>query len=127
MSLIDPISDMLTRIRNAYAVGKESVCFEDSKLKSAVLEIIAANGYVESFSKEEKNICVTLKYIDGQPAVESIDRVSKPGRRMYVKKDAIPTVLSGRGIVVISTSKGLMTGDDAKLQNLGGELICRIY
>jgi small subunit ribosomal protein S8 len=127
MSLVDPISDMLTRIRNAYAVGKESVCFEDSKLKTAVLEILAANGYVESFKKEEKNICVVLKYNNGEPAVDVIDRVSKPGRRMYVKKDEIPTVLSGRGIVVISTSKGLMTGDDAKIQKLGGELICKVY
>lgn len=127
MSLVDPISDMLTRIRNAYAVNKESVCFEDSKLKSAVLEILAANGFVDSFEKTEKNICVALKYTDGKPAIESIDRVSKPGRRMYVKKDAIPTVLSGRGIVVISTSKGLMTGEDAKKQQLGGELICKVY
>lgn len=127
MSLVDPISDMLTRIRNAYAVNKDSVCFEDSKLKSAVLEILVSNGYVDSYTKEERTVCAKLKYVDGRPAIEAIDRVSKPGRRMYAKKDEIPTVLSGRGIIVISTSKGMMTGDDAKLQQLGGELICRVY
>jgi len=127
MSLVDPISDMLTRIRNAYAVGKESVCFEDSKLKMAVLELLVANGYVDSYTKEERTVCAKLKYVDGKPAIEKVDRISKPGRRIYAKKDEVPTILSGRGIVIISTSKGMMTGDDAKLQQLGGELICKVY
>jgi small subunit ribosomal protein S8 len=127
MSLVDPISDMLTRIRNAYAVEKETVCVSGSKLKEAVLEILKANGYVEDFQKEGNEVCITLKYEDSKPAAECIERVSKPGRRIYVKKDEIPTVLSGRGITVISTSKGIMTGDDAKKENLGGELICKVY
>lgn len=127
MSLVDPVSDMLTRIRNAYAVNKDSVCFEISKLKLAVLTILVEAGYVEKYEVEEKTVCAYLKYKDGKPAIESVERVSKPGRRIYVKKDEIPTVLSGRGIAVISTSKGIMTGDDAKKAQLGGELICRVY
>ena len=127
MSITDPISDMLTRIRNAYAVSKETVEVSDSKLKQAVLKILKDNGYVSGFKAKDGIITVELKYAEEKPAIEKIERISKPGRRMYVGKNDIPTILSGRGIVVISTSKGVFSGGDAKKQNLGGELICKVY
>lgn len=127
MSIVDPISDMLTRIRNAYAVAHPEVSFEYSNVKAALCEILKANSYIEDFKNEDKKILVSLKYNDGKPAASSIERVSKPGRRVYVKSTEIPSVLSGQGIAVVSTSKGLMTGDDAKASKMGGELICKVY
>lgn len=127
MSLVDPISDLLTRIRNAYAVSKKDVCISSSKAKDAVLMILKDKGYVSDFKKEGGQTCIELKYEDGKPGLASIERISKPGKRIYVKKDDIPTVLSGHGIAVISTSRGIMTGDDAKKENLGGEIICKVY
>ncbi len=125
--ITDPISDMLTRIRNAYAVSKESVNISDSKLKQAVLSILKDNGYVNSYKEKDGILTIELKYNGEVPAIEKIERISKPGRRMYVGKEDIPTILSGRGIVVISTSKGVFSGSDAKKQKLGGELICKVY
>jgi small subunit ribosomal protein S8 len=127
MSIVDPISDMLTRIRNAYSVGAKDVCFDASKLKLSVLEVISKNGYVGGYKNDNGKVCVELKYNDTTPAIDVVERISKPGRRVYVKKDEIPSVLSGHGIAIISTSKGLMTGSEAKAANLGGELICRVY
>ncbi len=127
MSIVDPISDMLTRIRNAYAVGKESVSFPASKLKEAVLGILKDNEYVSEYKTEGQLTNVTLKYNKTLPAIEKVERISRPGRRVYAKKDEIPVVLSGRGIAIISTSKGMMTGEQAKTDNLGGEIICRVY
>lgn len=127
MSLVDPISDMLTRIRNAYAVGKEQVCLPTSKVKLSILNILKEQGYVEDYKIEGKELCIVLKYKGYAPAITKIERVSKPGRRIYVKKDEIPQVLSGQGLAVISTSKGIMTGNEAKSQALGGELICKVY
>lgn len=127
MSIVDPISDMLTRIRNAYAVSKESVSFPASKLKEAVLGILKENEYISDYKTEGQITNITLKYNETLPALEKVERISRPGRRVYVKKDEIPVVLSGRGIAVISTSKGMMTGEQAKTANLGGEIICRIY
>lgn len=127
MSLVDPISDMLTRIRNAYAVSKQSVTFPTSKLKVAVLEIFKNNDYIEDFKQEGQSITVTLKYDQGKAVIEKVERVSRPGRRVYLKKSEIPVVLSGRGMAVVSTSKGMMTGEDAKKENLGGEIICKVY
>lgn len=127
MSIVDPISDMLTRIRNAYAVSKETVNVSSSKPKNAILYILKENGYINDFKEEGEMICIELLYEKSKPAINSVERISKPGRRMYVKKDEIPTVLSGHGVAVISTSKGMMTGKDAKREHLGGELICRVY
>lgn len=127
MSITDPISDMLTRIRNAYAIGKDSTTMQSSKMKEAVLSILKENGYIEDFKNDGKNINVTLKYENENPVVTKLERVSKPGRRMYVKKDEIPLVLSGQGIAIISTSKGVVTGKEAKKQELGGELIAKVY
>jgi len=127
MSITDPISDMLTRIRNAYAVGKDSVILQSSKNKEALLIILKDNGYIEDYKNDGKNITIILKYNNGKPAVEKIERVSKPGRRIYVKVNEIPSVLSGHGVVIVSTSRGVVTGQEAKNQNLGGELIAKVY
>jgi small subunit ribosomal protein S8 len=127
MSIVDPISDMLTRIRNAYAVGKESVACDYSNVKASVCAILAEKGYVAGCAKDNNKLVIELKYDGTTPAASLIERVSKPGRRIYVKSEEIPTVLSGHGIAVVSTSKGMMTGDSAKKQKLGGELICKVY
>lgn len=123
----DPISDMLTRIRNAYQVGKASVSVDASKIKEAVLVVLKETGFIAGFVKEGNKFEVELKYNDGKPAVTKLDRISKPGRRMYVKKDEIPVVLSGQGVAIVSTPKGVLTGEQAKEQGLGGELIAKVY
>lgn len=127
MSIVDPISDMLTRIRNAYLVSAPEVCIEASKMKLSVLSILKENGFVGDSKMDGNKICIELKYEDGEPVVRSIERVSKPGRRVYVKNTEIPSVLSGHGVAVISTSKGMMTGKQAREEHLGGELICKLY
>jgi small subunit ribosomal protein S8 len=123
----DPISDMLTRIRNAYMVGKETVVVSVSKIKEAILHILKEAGYIENYTKDGKNFMIELKYKDNKPAVSHIERISKPGRRLYVKKDEIPVVLSGHGVAIISTPKGVVTGEQAKEQGLGGEFIAKVY
>jgi small subunit ribosomal protein S8 len=123
----DPISDMLTRIRNAYLVGKTTVPVGASHIKEAILRILKETGYIASFSKDGKNFMIELKYTDGKPALSKIERISKPGRRMYIKKEEIPVVLSGHGIAIVSTPKGVLTGEQAKSQGLGGELIAKVY
>lgn len=123
----DPISDMLTRIRNAYMVGKETVVVSVSKIKEAILHILKETGYIENYTKDGKNFMIELKYRDNKPAVSHIERISKPGRRLYVKKDEIPVVLSGHGVAIISTPKGVITGEQAKEQGLGGEFIAKVY
>jgi len=127
MSIVDPISDMLTRIRNAYMVNKESVVFDTSKARLAILDILNKHDYINSFSTKDGKITVGLNYPEGKPALQLLERISRPGRRVYVKKDEIPSVLSGHGIALVSTSKGVMTGTDAKKLKLGGELICKVY
>ena len=122
----DPIADMLTRIRNASMVGKDTVLIPDSRLKRDILKVIQTKGYVEGFlSEKEMTEYLTVKLSDKK--MQKIERVSKPGCRVYAKKTDIPNVLQGMGMVVISTSKGVMAGTEAKKQGLGGEIICKIY
>ena len=127
----DPIADLLTRIRNAISVGKNEVRVPSSKMKQAVAEQLKKYGYLADVKIEKatpRNILVVTINKDGEnPTITEIDRVSKPGRRVYAKVDEIPTVMSGRGIVVISTSKRIITGRQAVKQRLGGELICKVY
>ena len=127
----DPISDMLTRIRNASAVQKESVSMPHSKLKEAVAKLLSANNFVGSVSVDEgvtgKQLVITIANSKGQAAITEVARLSKPGRRLYANADAIPSVKGGRGIVIVSTSKGIMTGAEAKKQRLGGELMCQVF
>lgn len=127
MIVNDPIADMLTRIRNAFLVNKENVLIPDSRLKREVLSVMKNRGYIEDFSvsKEGKFIDVKLTY--GDKRIKKIERVSKPGCRVYTKKNDIPSVLQGMGMVILSTSKGVMTGTEAKKQGLGGEIICKVY
>jgi small subunit ribosomal protein S8 len=122
---------MLSRLRNAAAVNKAEVSLPHSKIKETVAKILADNGFLASVHTKEtdgrKQLVITIND-EGQPAkITEISRLSRPGRRMYVKATAIPTVKRGRGLVVISTSRGIMTGRQASTQKLGGELICEIY
>ncbi len=127
----DPIADMLSRIRNAIAVSKSEVTMPHSKVKESVAKLLKQSGFVENVSAEAANVGKTLKITINHPGtnakITEISRISKPGRRMYVSADAIPVVKRGRGIVIVSTSKGVMVGADAKKQGVGGELICKVY
>ena len=127
----DTISDMLTRIRNAIAVGKGEVSLPYSKIKFSVARILAKNGFIASVDSDgkgkDKKIVIVINEHDSNPKITEIDRLSRPGRRLYVKAKEIPKVKSGRGIVIVSTPKGVMSGDDAKKSSVGGELICKVY
>lgn len=128
--MTDPIADMLTRIRNAIAAGRELVVVPHSKIKESLASILKQNNFISDYRVEEadgfKTIIITVK--EGErPAISSLQRVSKPGRRVYTSSKDIPLVLGGRGMVVLSTSGGLMTGREARQKGLGGELICKVW
>jgi small subunit ribosomal protein S8 len=128
MMTTDPIADMLTRIRNGIMSGKSEVIVPHSKLKAAVAEILSANGYVGKVSTVEENGFKNLNInLDGKNQPESLVRVSKPGRRIYAKVSEIPSVRTGRGLVIMSTPAGIMTGKEARTKGVGGELICKVY
>jgi len=127
----DPIADMLTRIRNAQAVNKDQVSIPASSLKSAIASVMQDEGYITSFSIEgdkasNKTLVIKLKYFDNQPVIETLNRISKPSLRHYASKDDMPRVMNGLGIVIVSTPKGVMTGQAAKAQNIGGEVLCSV-
>ena len=129
MSMQDPIADMLTRIRNGQAANKVAISMPSSKLKVAIANVLAAEGYIESVKVLEgakPELEITLKYFQGKPVVESIQRVSRPGLRIYKRKDELPKVMGGLGIAVVSTSKGVMTDRAARQAGLGGEIICYV-
>ncbi len=132
MTLADPIGDMLTRIRNGQmrSLTKIEIPFSNFRLK--ILEVLKKEGYIINFnisdSKDKtKSILVDLKYYEGQPVIKEIKRISKPGRRVYSKATSIPKVLNGLGLAILSTSKGVMSDSEAIKNNLGGEIICRIF
>lgn len=131
MTSTDPISDMLTRIRNAIMVRKTEVLLPHSNVKHNVAKLLADNGFIDSVETVDEGFPKLLKLTVNQEntnaRITEIARISKPGRRSYVSADAIPVVKRGRGMVIVSTSKGVMTGADAKKQGVGGELICRVY
>ncbi|HHF4805394.1 TPA: 30S ribosomal protein S8 [Haemophilus influenzae] len=129
MSMQDPIADMLTRIRNGQAANKVAINMPSSKLKVAIANVLATEGYIESVKILEgakPELEITLKYFQGKPVVESIQRVSRPGLRIYKRKDELPKVMGGLGVAVISTSKGVMTDRAARQAGLGGEIICYV-
>lgn len=129
MSMQDPIADMLTRIRNGQAANKVAINMPSSKLKVAIANVLAAEGYIESVKVLEgakPELEITLKYFQGKPVVESIQRVSRPGLRIYKRKDELPKVMGGLGVAVISTSKGVMSDRAARQAGLGGEIICYV-
>jgi small subunit ribosomal protein S8 len=128
MSMHDPIADMLTRIRNAQMVNKPSVSIPASKVKSAIAQVLKDEGYIEDFAVQENNgkpqLEIGLKYYAGRPVIESIDRVSRPGLRIYRSSDAIPKVMNGLGVAIVSTSQGVMTDRKARAAGIGGEVLC---
>ena len=129
MSMQDPIADMLTRIRNGQAANKVAISMPSSKLKVAIANVLAAEGYIESVKVLEgtkPELEITLKYFQRKPVVESIQRVSRPGLRIYKRKDELPKVMGGLGVAVVSTSKGVMTDRAARQAGLGGEIICYV-
>jgi small subunit ribosomal protein S8 len=130
MSMTDPIADMFTRIRNAQAMGKPTVSMPASKLRQAVADLLKAEGYVLDSRRVEDagkaQLEIKLKYFDGKPAIERIERVSRPGLRVYRGKTELPKVLNGLGISIVSTSTGLMTDAQARAKGLGGEVIGRV-
>lgn len=127
----DPIADMLTRIRNAISVRKSEVSLPHSKIKESVARLLQESNFVDNVSvsdaKVGKTLTVKINGVDSNARITEIVRLSKPGRRYYVNAQEIPVVKRGRGLVIISTSKGLMTGDKAKTESVGGELICKVY
>lgn len=131
MAVTDPISDFLTRIRNASKAKKVKVEIPSSKMKAGLAEILKKNGYIYDYKIDEDNkqnvISILLKYSDGVPAINGLKRISKPGLRIYKKSDELPRVLNGLGTAVISTSKGLLTEKDARRQQAGGEVVCYIW
>ena len=128
MSMSDPISDMLTRIRNAQLAEKTSVVMPSSKLKVAIAEVLKDEGYVDGFSViadgGKATLEIGLKYYSGRPVIEKIQRVSRPGLRIYKGSEDIPKVMNGLGIAIVSTSKGLMTDRKARANGIGGEVLC---
>lgn len=132
MSLSDPLGDLLTRIRNGQRAGKISVDSPASKLRANVLDVLKREGYIRGFSESEqaagiRTLQVELKYHDGQPVIRSIDRVSKPGRRVYSKIKDLPRVYNGLGIAILSTPRGVMSDAEARAANVGGEVLCRVF
>lgn len=130
MSMQDPVADMLTRIRNAQAMGIQVISLPHSNLKSEILRVLKEEGYIEDFemttSGNKKNLQVSLKYYQGRPVIEKINRVSRPALRVYRGYDKISAVRGGLGIAIISTPKGVMTDKSARTQQVGGEVLCTI-
>jgi len=137
MSVSDPIADMLTRIRNAVALGHTTVALPSSKMKMAIAKILKEEGYITSFEVVEGNspghkvLRLRLKYVgerrERRPVISGLQRVSRPGNRVYAGKQEIPWVLSGMGIAILSTPKGVMTGQRARQLGVGGEVICKVW
>ena len=132
MTLADPISDMITRIRNAQLRTLYNVKIPSSKFRAKILEVLKQEGYISNYkllsdSKNKNSLVVDLKYHNGLPVIKEIKRVSKPGRRIYASADSIPRIQNGLGVAIVSTSKGIMSDNDARLKNVGGEIICRVF
>ena len=128
MSMTDPIADMLTRIRNAQMVGQVETSMPCSKLKTSIAEVLKSEGYIEDFALRDngpfKELHIGLKYYAGKPVIERLERVSKPGLRVYKGRDDIPRVMNGLGVAILSTSRGVMTDRKARADGVGGEILC---
>ena len=132
MAFIDPIGDMITRIRNAQMRLLSNVELPNSKFRAKILEVLKQEGYISDYkllSDENKknSLSVDLKYNNGLPVIKEIKRVSRPGRRIYAKADSIARIQNGLGLAIVSTSKGIMSDTDARTKNIGGEIICRVF
>ena len=132
MTFVDPISDMIARIRNAQMRLLRNVTIPNSKFRIRILEVLKQEGYISDYkllsdSNNKNTLSVDLKYSNGLPVIREIKIISKPGRRIYAKADSIPKIQNGLGLAILSTSKGIMTDSEARNQNVGGEIICRIF
>ncbi len=132
MNMTDPLGDMLTRIRNGQAAKKDSVLTPASRLRASVLDVLQREGYIRGYSKEENTgptptIRIELKYFEGQPAIQHVSRVSKPGRRVYAGSTELPRVKNGLGITIVSTPKGVLSDAEARTENVGGEVLCQVF
>jgi len=132
MAINDPLGDLLTRIRNAQMRRKEKVSSPGSKLRANVLDVLKEEGYIRGYSTTDfgdgrTEFEIELKYFDGQPAIKEIERVSRPGRRVYADVASVPRVANGLGVIIVSTSKGVMADHVARDQNVGGEVLCRVF
>lgn len=131
MTVTDPIADMLTRIRNAIMAGHDAVLVPSSKMKLSIAKILKEEGFIDRYEvlkgKPESMIKVHLKYAENQPAILGLERVSRPGLRVYAESRKIPRVYGGLGVAIVSTSKGIMTGRVAWRQHLGGEILCYVW
>ena len=130
MSMTDPIADLLTRIRNAQLARKSEVSVGSSRLKQAVLKVLKDEGYVADFriasDGGKSTITIALKYFDGRPVIDRLERVSRPGLRVYKGRDAIPQVMNGLGVAIVSTPRGVMTDRKARAAGVGGEVLCYV-
>ena len=130
MSMTDPVSDMLTRIRNAQMVRRPVVCMPSSKLKVSIAQVLKDEGYIEDFAVRPNDgkpeMDISLKYYAGAPVIEKIERVSRPGLRIYRGRDDIPKVMNGLGVAIVSTSRGVMTDRKARATGTGGEILCYV-
>lgn len=128
MSMTDPIADMLTRIRNAQMVGQLDVAMPHSRLKTSIAQVLKDEGYVEDFAVRDndgrKELRIGLKYYAGRPVIERIERISKPGLRVYKGRDELPRVMNGLGVAIVSTPQGVMTDRKARATGVGGEVLC---
>jgi small subunit ribosomal protein S8 len=130
MSMQDPVSDMLTRIRNAQSVAKADLNMPSSKLKEAIAKVLQQEGFIEDYAVTEEQVMpilsITLKYFEGRPVIADLQRVSRPGLRIYKKKNELPKVKDGLGVAIISTAQGVMSDRQARQKGLGGEVICYV-
>ena len=132
MTLADPIGDMITRIRNGQLRTLYNVKVPSSKYRVKVLEVLKQEGYISNYkllpdAKNKSSLVVDLKYYKGLPVIKEIKRVSRPGRRVYARADSIPKIQNGLGLAIVSTSMGIMSDSDARMKNVGGEIICRVF
>ena len=131
MPMTDPLGDMLTRIRNGQQARKDSILTPASKLRAHVLDVLQREGYIRGYSEEElagqKGLRIELKYFEGQPAIQHVARVSKPGRRVYSGSQDLPRVRNGLGITIVSTPKGVLSDAEARSQNVGGEVLAEVF
>ncbi|MGH6983078.1 MAG: 30S ribosomal protein S8 [Stellaceae bacterium] len=130
--MTDPLGDLLTRIRNAQQARKATVQSPASKIRANVLEVLQREGYIRGYSRAEvrpgvAELTIELKYVDGEPVIREITRISKPGRRVYSRISDLPRVYNGLGISILSTPKGVMSDNEARAANLGGEVLCRVF
>ena len=132
MSIIDPVGDRITRIRNGQMRSSSTIEMPASKFRTKILDVLRDQGYISNYKlsidkNKKNNISVNLKYKEGMPVIREITRISKPGRRVFTKADSIPKIQNGLGIAIMSTSKGVMTDNEARKENIGGEILCKVF